>query len=128
MKFQVKLALATGVLVLGLCGVAMAGPHYAPGPSYEPAPGPPSHAKAHGFRCKGFSKKHVPGEQGTPFSRCVKAMAQAKKHEHMPPGRACKGMSKKHVKGEKGTPFSRCVKKVAQMRKEQREQEATATA
>jgi hypothetical protein len=45
-------------------------------------------------------------------------MAQADKHEHMPPGRACKAFSKKHVKGQKGTPFSQCVKKVAQMRKE----------
>jgi hypothetical protein len=117
MKLHTKVALIAGALTLGLSTAAVAGPHY--GPEYTPAPGPPTHAKAHGFHCKGFSKKHVKGEQGTPFSRCVKAVAQADKNEHMPPGRACKGFSKKHVKGEKGTPFSRCVKGIAQMRKEQ---------
>lgn len=128
MKFHAKLTLATGALVLGLSGAALAGPQYVPGPSYEPAPSPPPHAKAHGVRCQGLSKKHVKGEKGTPFSQCVKALAQAKKHKKMPPGRACKGFSKKHVKGEKGTPFSRCVKKVVAMRKEQRKLEAAATA
>jgi hypothetical protein len=29
--------------------------------------------------CRGFSKKHVEGVKGTPFSRCVVAAAQAKK-------------------------------------------------
>jgi hypothetical protein len=29
--------------------------------------------------CKGMSKKHVKGEKGTPFSRCVVAAAQLKK-------------------------------------------------
>src|ERR1700759_5502125 len=47
----------------------------------HPAPGPksplPEKAKAYGVYCRGFSKKHVPGEKGTPFSRCVTAMAKA---------------------------------------------------
>ena len=96
------------------------GPAYNPGggPNYNPAPkGPPPHAKAYGFRCKGFSKKHVKGEKGTPFSRCVKAMAKAAKNDKMSPGQACKGLSKKHVKGQKGTEFSRCVKAAAKVRK-----------
>ncbi len=117
MKRSIKLTLTTCALMLGISAVAVAAPtYYTP----DPAPkGPPAHAKAHGFHCKGFSKKHVKGQKGTPFSQCVKAMARAGNNEHMAPGRACKGFSKKHVKGQKGTPFSQCVKKVAQMRKEQ---------
>lgn len=124
MKLQMKLMLATGTLVLGVSAVAVAAPNYAP--SYAPSPAPPAHAKAYGYHCQGFSKKHVKGQKGTPFSRCVKALTRADNNEKMPPGRACRGFSKKHVKGEKGTPFSRCVKAVAQMRKEQRKLEATA--
>lgn len=89
-------------------------------PTYKPAPtpSPPAHAKAYGFYCKGQSKKHVKGEKGTAFSRCVRAMAKAAKHEKLAPGQACKGLSKKHAKGQKGTAFSRCVKGVAQMRED----------
>jgi hypothetical protein len=133
MKPHIKVALIAAALTLGAGTAAMAGPQY--GPDYTPAPPPHGkghakghqHAKAYGFHCKGFSKKHVKGQKGTPFSQCVKAMAQAHKHERMAPGRACKALSKKHVKGKKGTPFSRCVKEVAQMRKEQQDL-ATASA
>jgi hypothetical protein len=31
--------------------------------------------------CKGMSKKHVEGEKGTPFSRCVKAAARLRQAE-----------------------------------------------
>ena len=98
------------------------GPTYTPG---DPTPGPkdglPAQAKAYGRYCQGESKKHVKGEKGTAFSRCVKAMAKAANDDTLPPGKACKGLSKKHVKGEKGTPFSRCVKAAAQLRKDQEE-------
>ena len=128
MKLHVTLTLSIAVLALGLVpttGLAD-GVNYAPeGPKkdHPTHPAHPNHpatpkGKAYGYYCRGQSKKHVKGEKGTAFSRCVKAMAQADKHEHMPPGRACKAFSKKHVKGQKGTPFSQCVKKVAQMRKE----------
>ncbi len=49
----------------------------------NPTPGPkaglPAQAKAYGRYCneQNASKKHVKGEQGTEFSRCVKAMAKA---------------------------------------------------
>jgi hypothetical protein len=118
-----KLHLTIGLAVAGLAlGIAPAVP--ADGPNYTPEYGPstthPSpKGKAYGFYCRGESKKHVKGEKGTAFSRCVKAMARAAQHKHMPPGRACKGTSKKHVKGEKGTAFSRCVKDVAQLRKDE---------
>lgn len=122
MKLRSKLAFALAAFALAAAPAgAMAVPSYHPGgPKYQPAPPPPPHAKAHGKRCQelGYSKKHVKGEKGTPFSRCVKAMAQADHHPGLSGKKACKALSKKHVKGHKGTPFSRCVKGVAQMRKE----------
>jgi hypothetical protein len=33
---------------------------------------------APGQLCKGLSKKHVPGEKGTPFSRCVSEAAHSR--------------------------------------------------
>jgi hypothetical protein len=123
MKLQLKVALALGALALmAVPGTALAVPDYqpAPPPHYTPGPtpGPPAHAKAYGKRCQGLSKKHVKGTQGTPFSRCVKAMAQADLDPTLNARKACKALSKKHVKGKKGTPFSHCVKGVAQMRRE----------
>jgi hypothetical protein len=99
------------------------GPVYTPGDPGNPTPGPkaglPAQAKAYGRYCKTASKKHVKGEKGTEFSRCVKAMAKAATNEDLSPGQACKGLSKKHVKGEKGTEFSRCVKAAAKLRGDQ---------
>jgi hypothetical protein len=129
MKLQLKLALVTGALALALVpAAAVAGTSYHPaGPSYTPAPGPPPgpppHGKAYGKHCRGQSKKHVKGEKGTAFSRCVKAMAQADHDATLTARKACKALSKKHVKGQRGTPFSRCVKGVAQMRREERRQQ-----
>jgi hypothetical protein len=90
-------------------------------PNYESAPPPP--AKAYGKYCQGESKKHVEGEKGTAFSRCVTTMAHAAKHENQSPREACKGKSKKHVKGEKGTEHSRCVTAVAKLRHDERQKE-----
>ena len=42
----------------------------------SPAASPKAKAKAYGTYCADQSKKHVAGEQGTPFSRCVKAAAK----------------------------------------------------
>jgi hypothetical protein len=129
MKLRRTLVLGFAVLSLGLFPAAgMAdGPDYQPpeGPKYEhpnhPPQGPKSapKGKAYGYYCRGQSKKHVKGEKGTAFSRCVKAMAQADKNEAMTAKKACKALSKKHVKGAKGTPFSSCVKGVNQMRREE---------
>jgi hypothetical protein len=139
MKLQVKIALVTGVLALS-AGPAFAAAHHdgspphgkgqakGKGPTYTPAPptsgpkdGLPAQAKAYGRYCQGESKKHVKGEKGTAFSRCVRNMAQAANQEHKSPGQVCKGESKKHVKGEKGTAFSRCVTAAAKLRKEMAE-------
>jgi hypothetical protein len=138
MKLQTKIALVVGALALSVAP-AMAigdppstvppanhghgngnGPNYTPAP---PTPGPkaglPAKAKAYGRYCQGWSKKHVAGEKGTPFSQCVTARAKAASNDDLSPGQACKGMSKKHVKGEEGTEFSRCVKAAAKLRKTQ---------
>lgn len=137
MKLHMKLAAVLAVLSLGLVpamGVA-GGPNYQPeGPKYQPEKPPkgPKTApkgKAYGYHCRGQSKKHVKGEKGTAFSRCVKALARADKNENLHPKKACKALSKKHVKDEKGTEFSRCVKAVNQMRQEEKAAEnATVTA
>lgn len=127
MKLSMKVASTLAVLALGLVpatGVA-AGPKYAPEHPDHPTTSPKGHA--YGFYCKGKSKKHVKGEKGTEFSRCVQTMRQADKQD-LTPKQACKDESKKHVKGEKGTAFSRCVKAVAQMQKDKAEEEAATTA
>jgi hypothetical protein len=132
MKTHLKLAVVVGALALAMAPAALAvqpadpgakgkGPHYAPEKPDTPGPGAslPEKAKAYGVYCRGESKKHVKGEQGTAFSRCVNAMAKAAKNEKASPGKACKGLSKKHVKGQKGTEFSRCVNAAAKLREEQ---------
>ena len=99
------------------------------GTAHKPAtPGPK--AKAHGTYCEAESKKHVKGEKGTAFSRCVKAMAKLANGTAKNPRTACKDLSKKHVKGEKGTPFSRCVSGGAKLLEDQDEaaEEEAATA
>jgi len=120
---KTRIAILSGALALAaIPASAGAVPTYTPGgPDYKPAPPPPPppHAKAHGKRCQGKSKKHVKGEKGTEFSRCVKALAKAKNHPNMPPGRVCKKESKEHEKGQKGTDFSRCVKMIAKLRHEE---------
>lgn len=130
MKLRMIITMGLAVLSLALVpAVGMAdGPDYQPeGPTYHPEnpnhppQGPKSapKGKAYGYYCRGESKKHVKGEKGTAFSRCVKAMAQADKNDNLTAKKACKALSKKHVKGVKGTPFSTCVKGVNQMRREQ---------
>jgi hypothetical protein len=131
MSFKSKIAVLAGALMLVLApGAALAqGVDYTPAPPEHPThpnhptPGPkaplPEKAKAYGVYCRGFSKKHVEGEKGTPFSRCVTAMAKAATDDSTTAREACQGFSKKHVKGVKGTPFSRCVVAAAQAKKAQ---------
>jgi hypothetical protein len=91
-------------------------------PGTETPPGPnasqATKAKAYGKHCQGQSKKHVAGQKGTPFSRCVTAMAKVAK-DNVNPTTACKTLSKKHVAGQKGTPYSRCVVAAAKLAEEQ---------
>jgi hypothetical protein len=130
MKLRAHLILTSAAIALVVPAMALATPGngkgQGQGPNYETAP--PPHAKAYGKYCKGESKKHVKGEKGTEFSRCVTAMARAANHPNQAPGKVCKGKSKKHVKGEKGTEFSRCVKAVVQLRHDEHQEEKEAQA
>jgi len=131
MNFKSKISVLVGASALMLApSAALAqGVDYAPAPPAHPThpahptPGPkaslPEKAKAYGVYCRGFSKKHVKGEKGTPFSRCVTAMAKATTNAGTTTREACRGLSKKHVEGVKGTPFSRCVVAAAKARKNQ---------
>jgi hypothetical protein len=83
-------------------------------------PGPhatlPAKAKAYGVFCNKESKKHVAGQQGTPFSQCVTALAKLATNVTSNPAKACATESKKHVAGQKGTPFSQCVSAAAKLK------------
>ena len=138
---HLKVALVVGALALSVVpAMALASPpanqgtaHNHPksnnnngnGPNY--ATSPPPQAKAYGRLCneQGASKKHVKGEKGTEFSRCVTALAHAAHNPNLPPNQACKGMSKKHVKGQKGTEFSRCVVAAAHLRHDEQQSQSS---
>jgi hypothetical protein len=128
MKLRSKLAAGLVALSMGAVpSVAGAtGPTYAPEhPTHPTHPAGSPNGHAYGYYCKGKSKKHVQGEKGTEFSRCVAALKQADNQE-LTPKQACKTASKKHVKGEKGTAYSNCVKRVAHMQRDQRREEREA--
>lgn len=131
MKTKAIVAVVTGVLALTAAPAFAAhdGAPHGKGKG-DPTPGPkaslPAKAKAYGVHCRGESRKHVKGEKGTAFSRCVTAMAKAANGERTHPRKACQGLSKKHVKGEKGTEFSRCVVAAAKLKREQRRAEREA--
>jgi hypothetical protein len=151
MRTPAKLLAATAALTLGLASAALAsGPSTTHGRSGS-APGhnrsqqtsstststtgtstgtaPNSNAKAFGRLCQGESKKHVAGQKGTPFSKCVTDMAHLAQSSQTStgsqtktgsqttpnPARACANESKKHVAGQKGTPFSQCVSAAAKL-------------
>jgi hypothetical protein len=128
MKLHLKLALGLATLAMALLPAIAGAVSYQP--EYHPAhpPHPPTVPQGHayGYWCKGESKKHVKGEQGTAFSRCVRAHTRAANQPGLTARQACKDLSKKHDRtgkhvahGDKGTAFSRCVKTVAQQRREE---------
>lgn len=130
MNFNIRFAVLISALALMLAPTAALaqGVEYAPEhPENQthPIPGPkaslPEKAKAYGVYCRGFSKKHVQGEKGTPFSQCVTAMAKAATSPTTTTHQACQGLSKKHPTGQKGTPFARCVVAAAQVKKTQQQ-------
>jgi hypothetical protein len=85
-----------------------------------PTPGPhatlPAKANAYGVYCRAESKKHVAGQQGTPFSQCVTALAKLATKTTNNPAKACATLSKKHIAGQKGTPYSQCVSAAAKLK------------
>ncbi len=133
MRTPAKLIAATAALTLGLASAALAsGPSDTHGRSGS-APGhtrsqqtssstststgtaPNSNAKAYGRLCQGESKKHVAGQKGTPFSKCVTDMAHLSQSSQgsgssqtstgsqsaTNPARACANESKMHVAGRR---------------------------
>lgn len=125
MKLHSKLVTGLALLAMGLLPATAGAVSYHPDyhPDHPPHPTTTPKGHAYGYWCKqqGFSKKHVKGQKGTPFSQCVRALKAADRKDKMTAKKACKALKgQKHKPhGEKGTAFSRCVKSVAQMRKEQ---------
>lgn len=129
MEVKTKIAVLVGVLALLLTPAAAlaGGPEYAPEHTHPthpatPTPGPkaslPEKAKAYGVYCREESKKHVKGEKGTPFSRCVTLAAKMATNPKLTAKAACKNEPKTHEAGKKGTPYSRCVVTAAKVKKE----------
>jgi hypothetical protein len=128
MRLHTTLALVTAAMALSAAPALAAQPDGVPpvnqGTAHKDStPGPkadlPEKAKAYGHYCQGESKKHVDGQQGTPFSQCVTAMAKLANDKTDNPAKACKGESKKHVDGQKGTPYSQCVSAAAKLQHDQ---------
>jgi hypothetical protein len=129
MNLRTLAAVGTAAASLAAPGLALAGNGNGNG-NQPKGHGPkasnpvPTKAKgnAYGKYCEGQSKEHVAGQQGTPFSQCVTAMAQLAGGHATSPKEACKTLSKKHVAGQKGTPYSRCITAAAHLLKDQHKQ------
>jgi len=132
MKLHAKFVTALAVLALAIlpatAGAVSYHPEYHPEHPTSPPPNfPPPAAQpqghAYGYWCnkQGFSKKHVDGQQGTPFSQCVHALKVAHNNDSKTAKQACKELKgEKHTPhSDKGTAFSRCIKSVNQMRQEE---------
>ena len=68
-----------------------------------------SNSKAYGRYCQNQSKRHVAGQTGTSFGRCLTAMAKLATGVTKFAWTACKPLSKKPIPGQTGSAFSRCV-------------------
>ncbi len=125
-----RIAALTAALALTVTPALAAQPDRASSPNRSSAdigvptsvqdPQPPateakSRGKAHGRYCRGQSKKHVKGEKGTAFSRCVKAMARLDKDERKSARAACKAI-------EKGLERRQCVKAARELERDEDEQ------
>jgi hypothetical protein len=118
MNLQTKAALLVSGLVLVVApAVALGAKPPAPGGASTPAASQYPKGHAYGFFCKAESKTHVAGTPGTPFSKCVTAMAKLANGSTTSPKTACATLSKKHVPGTQGTPYSACVTAGAQLLK-----------
>jgi len=118
MNLQTKAALLVSGLVLVVApAVALGAKPPAPGSASTPAASQYPNGHAYGFFCKAESKLHVAGTPGTPFSKCVTAMAKLAGGSTSSPKAACATESKKHVAGKPGTPYSLCVSAGAKLLK-----------
>jgi hypothetical protein len=123
MKFHVKIVVAAAAMAFGAApalavtshGHSETAPGHTKTPSATTPTTPPSSSHAFGRACKAESKHHVAGTPGTPFSKCVTAMAKLAGGSTKNPRAACATESKKHVAGTPGTPFSKCVAAAAKL-------------
>jgi hypothetical protein len=68
-----------------------------------------SKSKAYGRYCQNQSKRHVAGQMGIAFNRCLTAMAKLATGVTKYAWTACGRLSRKSVPGRTGSPFTRCV-------------------
>ena len=85
--------IALTVLTAGALLVPVASASAAHNVDHVKGPKQESKAKAYGKYCQGQSKKHVAGQKGTDFSRCVTAMAKADRNDSLSAREACKTLS-----------------------------------
>jgi len=124
MNLHAKFVAVLAGLVLGVlpatAGAVSYHPEYKPEHPTTPPPAAQPKGHAYGYWChkQGFSKKHVKGQKGTPFSQCVHALKVADHSDKKTAKQACKAFKgEKHTPhSDKGTAFSRCIKSVNQMR------------
>src|SRR4051812_11786902 len=81
---------------------------------FAPAKSPNPYKVPPGQFCKGqnLSKKHIPGQKGTPFSQCVTAMAKLQRNDSLSPAQACVSLKKAKGKAAKKAAkqaFNKCV-------------------
>jgi hypothetical protein len=118
MNLRTKTALiVSGLLLLVVPAVALGAKPPAPGSASTAAASQYPKGHAYGFFCRGESKTHVAGTPGTPFSKCVTAMAKLASGSTTSPKAVCAALGKKHVPGTPGTPYSACVSAGAKLLK-----------
>jgi hypothetical protein len=64
---------------------------------------------AYGRYCQDQGKKCIPGQKGTPFSRCLTALAEPHKGKAHKPAKASRALSEKRAKGQEKTLFRVCL-------------------
>lgn len=117
MNLRTKAAVAmSGLVLVAAPAAALAAKSPAPGDNAStPAASQYPKGHAYGFFCRSESKLHTAGVAGTPFSKCVTAMAKLASGSSSSPKAACATESKKHVAGKPGTPYSLCVSAAAKL-------------
>lgn len=78
-------------------------------PSAQAARSAPD-ARAFGKHCQAQSKKRVAGSTGTPFSKCVTAMARLARAKSRSPQIACARLTRKRTGAGRRSAYDRCVR------------------
>ena len=88
---------------------APATPPVAPAATVVPPVATTKTLKSNAVYCAAASKKRAKGSRGTPFSRCVSALAKLRAKTATTAAQACRGASKKVSKGSSRSPFRQCT-------------------